>query len=149
VGAFVPRVLWPDKPTKELGQAFGHRYGYIGANDLGTAINLPFLVEFYANFGIAGVILGMCLIGLIYYALQRAVNSPGQDTLHSLVGVVILVPLINIESDFSLGFGGLILNGAALWFVLRTIRRSGLASMRPTLSMSNRLVPQAWRIGRN
>ena len=149
VGAFVPRFLWPDKPTKELGQAFGHRYGYIGANDLGTALNLPFLVEFYANFGIAGVIVGMCLIGLIYYALQRAVNSPGQDTLHSLVGVVILVPLINIESDFSLGFGGLILNGVALWFVLRTIRRSGLASMKPTLSMSNRLVPQAWRIGRN
>ncbi|MEP7087176.1 MAG: hypothetical protein ABI884_07565, partial [Gemmatimonadota bacterium] len=43
-----------------------------------------------------------------------------------LIGVVILVPLANIESDFSLGFGGLILNGAALWLVLRTIRRSGL-----------------------
>ncbi len=128
VGAFVPRVLWPDKPTKELGQAFGHRYGYVGVNDTNTSMNLPFLVEFYANFGIAGIIGGMFLVGFIYYVLQRIVNSPGQDTLHSLVGVVILVPLINIESDFSLGFGGLLLNGAALWLVLRTIRRSGLAN---------------------
>ena len=58
------------------------------------------------------------------------------DSLHSLVGVVILIPLANIESDFSLGFGGLILNGVALWFVLRTIRRSGMANNRsgPPLS---------------
>lgn len=127
VGSFVPRVLWPDKPTKELGQAFGHRYGYIGVNDMGTALNLPILVEFYANFGIFGVIVGMWLVGVIYFVLDRIVNSPGQDSLHSLVGVVILIPLANIESDFSLGFGGLLLNGAALWFVLRTIRRSGMA----------------------
>jgi hypothetical protein len=138
VGAFVPRVLWPDKPTKELGQAFGHRYGYIGADDSGTALNLPYLVEFYANFGIAGVIVGMCLVGFIYYVLQRTVNTPGQDTLHSLVGVVILVPLINIESDFSLGFGGLILNGASLWLVLRTISRSGLGKPN-ALAVSPRL----------
>jgi hypothetical protein len=124
VGSFVPRVLWPDKPTKELGQAFGHRYGYIGASDTNTALNLPILVEFYANFGIFGVICGMLLVGFIYYVLERTVNNAGQDSLHSLAGVVILIPLANIESDFSLGFGGLILNGAALWFVLRTIRRS-------------------------
>ncbi|MEO8879435.1 MAG: hypothetical protein ABI446_03485, partial [Gemmatimonadaceae bacterium] len=126
VGAFVPRVLWPDKPTKELGQAFGHRYTYIGTNDLGTAMNLPVLVEFYVNFGFLGVIFGMAMVGGIYYILERIVNNAGQDVMLSLIGVVILVPLANIESDFSLGFGGLILNGAALWFVLRTIRRSGM-----------------------
>jgi hypothetical protein len=143
VGSFVPRILWPDKPTKELGQAFGHRYSYIGANDLGTALNLPILVEFYVNFGIAGVILGMCLVGVIYHTLERLVNHAGQDTLHSLVGVVILIPLANIESDFSLGFGGLILNGAALWLVLRTIRRSGMASNRVAPSQPSRLPPFA------
>jgi hypothetical protein len=143
VGSFVPRVLWPDKPTKELGQAFGHRYGYIGNSDTNTALNLPILVEFYANFGIAGVIGGMFLVGLIYFVLDRTVNSPGQDSLHSLVGVVILIPLANIESDFSLGFGGLILNGAALWFVLRTIRRSGMANGRTAPPLSGKLHPFA------
>jgi hypothetical protein len=143
VGSFVPRVLWPDKPTKELGQAFGHRYGYIGSSDTNTALNLPILVEFYANFGIAGVIAGMFLVGLIYFVLDRTVNNPGQDSLHSLVGVVILIPLANIESEFSLGFGGLILNGAALWFVLRTIRRSGMANNRAGPPLAGRLRPLA------
>jgi hypothetical protein len=130
VGSFVPRFVWPNKPTKELGQAFGHRYGYIGAADNNTALNLPILVEFYANFGMAGVIAGMFLVGVIYFVLDRTVNNAGQDSLHSLVGVVILVPLANIESDFSLGFGGLILNGVALWLVLRTIRLSVKANSR-------------------
>ena len=123
VGAFVPRFLWPDKPTKELGQAFGHRYGYIGARDSRTAVNLPILVEFYANFGMAGVAFGMFIVGIIYQLVEHAVNRPGQDDLYSLAGIVLMIPLTNIESDFSLGFGGLILNGLALWFVLRLIGR--------------------------
>ena len=107
VGAFVPRFLWPEKPTKELGQAFGHRYGYVGVNDTNTAVNLPFLVEFYLNFGMFGVVFGMMIVGIIYTLLARAVNNPGQDDLLSLAGIVLMIPLTNIESDFSLGFGGL------------------------------------------
>lgn len=128
VGAFVPRFLWPNKPTKELGQAFGHRYGYVGVNDTGTAVNLPILVEFYLNFGVLGVAIGMALVGLIYQLVERAVNNPLQDDIISLAGIVLMIPLTNIESDFSLGFGGLILNGIALWLVLRFIRYGGHGS---------------------
>ena len=145
VGAFVPRFLWPDKPTKELGQGFGHRYGYIGARDSQTAINLPILVEFYVNFGIAGVALGMFLVGAIYRLVEHAVNRPGQDDIYSLAGIVLMIPLTNIESDFSLGFGGLILNGLALWFVLRLIgqpaSRRSIASA--AYSQSQPLVAQS------
>jgi hypothetical protein len=126
IGSFVPRFLWPDKPTKELGQAFGHRYGYVGQRDEATAFNLPILVEFYLNFGLSGVVLGMALVGIIYHIVARAVNSPGQDYLVSLAGVVLIIPLLNIESDFSLAFGGLVMNGGALVIVLRVIRRTGL-----------------------
>jgi len=142
VGAFVPRFLWPDKPTKELGQAFGHRYGYLGANDSKTAINLPILVEFYVNFGMLGIALGMFIVGIIYRLVEHAVNRPGQDDIYSIAGIVLMIPLTNIESDFSLGFGGLILNGLALWLVLKLIgqpasrRASGALaySQAPTLA---------------
>jgi hypothetical protein len=132
VGSFVPRFLWPDKPAKQLGQAFGHRYGYVGKTDEGTAFNLPILVEFYLNFGLEGILLGMALVGILYYVIQHFVNSPGQDYLISLAGVVLIIPLLNIESDFSLAFGGLIMNGVALAMVLRTIRRSGLRAKNRT-----------------
>ena len=55
------------------------------------------------------------------------------------------IPLANIESDFSLGFGGLLLNGVALWLMLRTIRRSGMGKSRvdpPRAGMLQRLASQ-------
>lgn len=123
IGAFVPRFLWPDKPTKELGQGFGHRYGYLNPRDERTSLNLPVLVEFYANYGMVGVAIGMWLVGFVYFVIDRAVNNPGQSMMLSLTGIVLIIPLVNIESDFSLTFGGLIMNGAALWVVLGMIRR--------------------------
>jgi hypothetical protein len=140
VGSFVPRFLWPDKPTKELGQEFGHRYGYVGSRDSRTAINLPILVEFFVNFGLPGIMVGMALVGVVYRLVERAVNNPGQDEILSLAGIVLMIPLTNIESDLSLGFGGLIMNGVAFWLVLRTIRRAVAhtshrdASILPSLS---------------
>jgi len=122
LGTFVPRFLWPDKPSKELGQGFGHRYNYLDSHDEATSFNFPILVEAYANFGIVGVAIVMWLCGAIYMLVERAVNVPGQSDLLSLAGVVLIIPLTNIESDFSLGFGGLIMNGTALWIVLRAIR---------------------------
>lgn len=119
----MPRFLWPDKPTKELGQGFGHRYGYLNPRDERTSLNLPVLVEFYANYGMVGVAIGMWLVGFVYFVVDRAVNNPGQSMMLSLTGIVLIIPLVNIESDFSLTFGGLIMNGAALWVVLGMIRR--------------------------
>lgn len=119
VGAFVPRFLWPDKPKKTLGFDFGHRYGYLARDDYSTTINLPFLIEFYANFGEMGVVVGMLLVGALYKLLERLMNRPNQDVLISIAGLGVLLPLINIESDFSLIFGGVFLNGAALWLLLR------------------------------
>jgi hypothetical protein len=129
VGSFVPRVLWPDKPTKEVGQAFGHRYRYLYWTNVSTSINLPFLVEFYANFGAIGVIVGMAIVGLIYRILDELVNHPEQDLLASLIGVIILVPLLMLESDFSLTFGGLVLNGLAFFVITSVIRRNAARSI--------------------
>jgi hypothetical protein len=124
VGSFVPRALLPNKPTKEIGQAFGHRYGYLYYTNLSTSINLPFFVEFYVNYGVLGVLVGMMIVGLIYRLLDELVNSPDQDILASLIGVIVLVPLLMIESDFSLTFGGLILNGMVLYTLITFIRRN-------------------------
>lgn len=121
VGAFVPRVLWPDKPKKVLGQTFGHRYGYLGSADLTTSHNLPWLVEHYANFGWWGIALGGFIVGLIYRLLYGLVNRAGQPALLTGIGIVLLVPLLNIGSDFSLTFGGLPLQLAAFWITLQAV----------------------------
>lgn len=130
VGALVPRILWPGKPAKRLGNDFGHRYHYLILDDFNTSINLPFLVEFYANFAVAGVLIGMMTVGFLYHTLERRINRPGQDPLVSVLAVAVFVPLFNIESDFSLIFGGIVMAGAVQWVVLRTIRHSATVRRR-------------------
>ena len=138
VGFAVPRFIWPSKPTKTLGQDFGHRYGYLDSWDTWTSINLPFLVEFYANFGEIGVLIGMVIVGLLYRLLDNDLNRAGQPLQVTICSLVLLVPLLNIESDFSLVFGGLFMNGIALWGLLialsqlpaRRRRRSWLGDAR-------------------
>lgn len=135
IGLAIPRFMWPTKPTKDLGQTFGHRYNLLDAHDTHTSFNLPILVEFYANFGELGVALGMLLVGVLYRIVESLVNRPGQDFLSSMGGVVILLPLFNIESDFSLTFGGLLLNGLAIWYSLKFVRR---VVLKRTTSLASR-----------
>jgi hypothetical protein len=124
VGAFIPRFLWPDKPVKGLGQAFGHRYRYLDPTNLSTAINLPILVELYANLGSDSVVIGMHIVGLIYGTTASIVNRTGQSLILSMIGLTLLLPLLLIESDFSLVFGGLPLSGFALWGIYTMMVRS-------------------------
>ena len=141
VGFAIPRFIWPSKPTKTLGQDFGHRYGYLDSWDTWTSINLPFLVEFYANFGEIGVLIGMTIVGLAYRLLDNDLNRAGQPLQVTICSLGLLVPLLNIESDFSLVFGGLFMNGVALWALLvalsqlprRRARRSWLSADPTTL----------------
>lgn len=130
VGVAIPRVLWPGKPQKRLGQDFGHRYTYIDPRDMATSVNLPFLVEFYLNFGPIGVYLGMLLTGAFLRVVDYALNRPGQDIMQSLASAAILLPLLNVESDFSLIFGGVFLNAVAMRIVLRYLRDRGRAKMK-------------------
>ncbi|HXT16705.1 MAG TPA: hypothetical protein VN706_13790 [Gemmatimonadaceae bacterium] len=123
IGVAIPRALWPSKPVSSVGQMFGHRYNYIGDFDFGTSVNLPYLLEFFVNFGPMGVLFGMAAIGSIYAFLERVVNRPGQPPELSMAGAALLLPLLNIESDFAVTFGGLLMNGVALWLVYRQLVR--------------------------
>ena len=123
VGVAVPRILWPDKPVKRLGNVFGHRYGYLARGDSFTSINLPVLVEWYANFGASGIAPGMLLIGIVLGTLTTLVNRPGQGVLASGIGLTLLHPLLVIECDLSLQYGGVLLNGVALFAAFGALER--------------------------
>lgn len=127
LGSFVPRFLWPNKPTKTLGNQFGHRYGYIGTNDRWTEVNMPYLLEFFANFGFMGVVFGMLITGSVVRTLDVVLNRPGSSILRATAALVIIQPIFLIESDFSLVFGGLVLNGAAMLLLVRHLEKRAMA----------------------
>ena len=105
---WIPRALWPSKPSKEIGQAFGHRYHLIGDEDFTTAVNLPIPVELYANFGTLGMYAGMFFLGVLYFLLHRLLNTPGSGAGTLVISCILFSRLILIESDFTLVFGAVI-----------------------------------------
>ena len=60
----------------------------------------------------------MVVVGVLYRLLDNELNRPRQPLQVTICSLVLLVPLLNIESDFSLVFGGLFMSSVALWGLL-------------------------------
>jgi hypothetical protein len=100
----VPRVLLPGKPEEDTGQMFGHRYGLLNTRDTRTSYNMPMLVEFYANFGLIGAILGMAFLGWAYVSMQYVALRKLNPLLGTGSAIFVLSTLAYIESSFSFVF---------------------------------------------
>ena len=117
--SFVPRALWPGKPTETNGNAFGRRYDLITPAHLQMSVNIPWIVEMRANFGLAGVLVGMMLVGLLMALLDRFFNRREASSLEQGVGIAIIFPLVYQESNFSLMCGSLLPLTICLWLYFR------------------------------
>ncbi len=90
--AFIPRLLWPDKPTVTRGGWFST---YLGASDTEaeatTAIGMTAVGELYWNFGTLGVLIGMLAIGCFQGILWRMAGAdPRSKPIHMLLYVSLL-----------------------------------------------------------
>jgi hypothetical protein len=63
IGIFVPRILWPNKPSIAIGREFGETFQLVNPVDDLTQIAPTFTGELYWNFDVVGVIVGMFLFG--------------------------------------------------------------------------------------
>jgi len=68
--AFVPRAIWPDKPVMAGSGDLVSKYtGYYFEE--GTSVGVGQVMEFYINFGQAGVVIGFLFIGFILALIDR------------------------------------------------------------------------------
>lgn len=93
--AFVPRLLWPDKPTVTRGTWFST---YLGAfrdeAEATTSIGMTAIGELYWNFGLAGVLVGMLAIGCFQGLLWRMAGAdPRGKPLHMLLYVSLMLSM--------------------------------------------------------
>ncbi|MEY3332292.1 MAG: hypothetical protein RLZZ176_592, partial [Cyanobacteriota bacterium] len=108
VTSWIPRAIFPDKPTENTGNQFGRRYKYLGSTDFTTSFNLPWIVEMYANFGQVGVLIGMSLVGILLAFLEQTLNHSNMNPLEFVIGSTILFRLVYQESNFSLMTGSVL-----------------------------------------
>jgi hypothetical protein len=83
--AIIPRAIWPDKPITAgsghlVAQYTGMQFGE------GTSVGVGQVMEFYANFGTLGVVIGFMIMGVIITTLDwQAGESLARSDLHGFV----------------------------------------------------------------
>lgn len=107
----IPRALWKEKPEERLGNTFGHAYKILTPYDNITSWNVPWLVEFYMNFGKGGALACMAVVGAAIGLLVRWIGgrSPAQQM---GLAAATVIPLFHPESNVSLMLGN------HIWVVL-------------------------------
>lgn len=119
VPSMIPRVFWPGKPVKRLGNDFGHRYGLLHHRDKSTSINLPWVVELFANFGAFGIVGGMFVIGLAFGYIEKVLLAREADSGTEVLLIGLFAPLSFPESNISLLWGGIILGWISIFVTAR------------------------------
>lgn len=105
---WIPRLIWIEKPQAQLGNSWAKEYGLLGADDFSTSFNLPWLVEFYMNFGFFGVFVGMLISGYLFQFAEKVFFDKVSQPYPYIVGVALMSRFWWLESNVSLTLGNLI-----------------------------------------
>jgi hypothetical protein len=98
VWALIPRAIWPDKPEVAGSGDLVSQFTGIEYQE-GTSVGAGQVLEFYMNFGMAGVLVGFAILGAILMWLdQRVTGAFVTGNIHgvlqsALPGLALLQPL--------------------------------------------------------
>ncbi len=119
---WMPRAIWPEKPREVTGNAWAHAYGALGANDHTTSFNLPWLTEFYMNFGVGGILFGMFAVGFLFAGLRHWLWQSPHGTAEFAYGFALAQAVMFPESNLSLLLGGAVIGAIGIQLFLRISR---------------------------
>ncbi len=99
--AFIPRLIWPDKPGTPTGQLFNK--AFIRGGDPDTYISPSHLGEIYWNFGWPGVIAGMTAIGALLGFVGKRTSLTNGVSLTRLLVLIATIKCVCIEFEGAVG----------------------------------------------
>jgi hypothetical protein len=106
---FVPRFLWPDKPSvNDANHWYQVSYGLTDPHQLSTvSIAVGTVAESYINFGWFGPVLIIFPLGIFLGSFERIFLHADSSLLFSCVGAVLIPQLLAIESQMAEYVAGL------------------------------------------
>lgn len=101
---FVPRVLWPEKPSFTPGAWFTWYLGHAPSPEAATSATATMLpTEIFWMFGWLGVLIGMILLGGLYALIWKALNGMSMRSLIAQLALfAFVIRAANLESSHSL-----------------------------------------------
>lgn len=128
--AWIPRILWPDKPIDETNYKIDVAYGTTFPQDYGKYTGgIGLLPEAYINFGAWGIVVIMFIQGAVFGVLDTSLNGPLSEGGRAIY-LSLLVPFLNGIGSSTTIFGGLLQNVLANGFILHVF---GTDRKKPTL----------------
>lgn len=91
---FIPRFIWPSKPVLDKGRRFSAATGSVATSSM--AITYP--GDLYAGYGLAGIVLGMFLLGVVCQALTNTITGR-LDKRHLFVYAAMFMAVTHLETD--------------------------------------------------
>lgn len=127
IGMFVPRFIWPDKPMIMIGRQFGETFQLVNPLDETTQISPTFPGEFYWNFDLPGVVLGMLLFGVaMRWFYERYGGGSDFAPLRRACYLGLLPPAIHFEGNVA-GMVGIVGKSLVIMaFFVFVARRFGM-----------------------
>jgi hypothetical protein len=99
LAAFIPKILWPDKPSLSVGQVFNKEFQLAEAD---TYISPSHIGELYWNFGWLGVILGSASIGILLGVVGPRCAAIPYASLTRMLILVVTIYAFGIGSEGSI-----------------------------------------------
>jgi hypothetical protein len=138
--AFIPRIIWPDKPVVAGGTEIVTKYTLI--EFLGTtSVAAGQVMEFYVNFGTSGVIIGFASLGLLFaWVDSRSAYRLDTGNLYGflrwyLVGMALLKPTDDLTvmtaGAASALVTSILLEQGLKWWFARQSKPQSLSGVRP------------------
>ena len=72
--SFIPRFIYPDKLSLNIGNWTGIHFGYVSELDPITNMSPSYLGEFYMNFGLSGLLIGFFFLGLFSRVFDNSIK---------------------------------------------------------------------------
>ena len=107
---WIPRFVWPDKPSmNDANQYYQVAYGLTAESDLSNvSIAVGLLTESFINFGWAGVVGIMFLVGIFFDFYQHTFLLRTSGALMTAIGVILLPQFLGVEAQMAQYFGGIL-----------------------------------------
>ena len=116
LAAFIPRVIWPDKPDTATGRLVNSEFFHLEQRE--TNISPSHLGELYWNFGWPGAMIGMAVIGALLGTIAARFDLTGSPSLTRVLVTIVTIKTIII------GFDGAINVNYSMW--MRTLAAVGI-----------------------
>ena len=134
IGLLIPRFLWPDKPNIGIGQEFGATFRLTKVMDRETYVAPSMVGDFYWNFSVPGVVIGMWILGMGYrWYYQRFGAGAGFDPIRKSIYFTLLPTALAFEGNVAIAVGGFIKVLVILVVFLLLSRRLGWLEESPAI----------------